>query len=245
MIETGNKIKVLLKIKKISINSLAELTGYTRQGLSSVLKTGDFKISVLQKIADVLEVNICDFFQESDKNSFDKELKYFIELNNPFYDNEQMRNQVDKDPDFNHSFIRHTLRSMYKDFILKESLESLNKKHKRKVKIYCISDHIPNEVQLSYFDNDKRHDITFIGKPFLENILKEIYTSIDKTDISKVRTKLISNKKDFLVYLQNSIFFDWYKKTFNLEEHEIQSVLMNIRKVNIILEDNDEPTTIF
>lgn len=240
MIEIGKKIKISLREKGISINSLAEQTGYTRQGLSVALKTGDFKISILQKIASVLGVDICEFFQGSKENDFKKEMLYFIRGLNPVY---YERNIYNIDTDDLHSrdfFMQRSLENIYIDFIFKNSLDFLNKKYNRDIKILSIiEDDIsePKEYSIACVENNIYIYGKVTGKHFLDDILKDFYESIDDDDISFIKSQTNRSRRDFLVFIENSIFVDWYKKSFNIKDHLMKSILMDISsRIPIILD---------
>ena len=67
MSNTILKIKSLLKLKNISYNKLAQELGVTPQTVNNYL-TGRTRLDIetLEKIADVLQVNPCYFFIETD-----------------------------------------------------------------------------------------------------------------------------------------------------------------------------------
>ncbi|WP_053483172.1 helix-turn-helix transcriptional regulator [Lysinibacillus sp. FJAT-14745] len=58
----GEKIKVLLNRKSMSVQDLAELLGQSRQNINTKLKKDNFSEQDLKKIADVLEVEFEGFF---------------------------------------------------------------------------------------------------------------------------------------------------------------------------------------
>ena len=64
MILISNKIKDIMKSKKISQEELANKIGMTKNGLNNNLTANDFKISVLEKIAKSLGVPVSYFFDE-------------------------------------------------------------------------------------------------------------------------------------------------------------------------------------
>ncbi len=59
------KIKDLYKSKLMTQEDLANKIGITVQGLSKALRTNDFKISTLEKIAGALDVPLGYFFEDS------------------------------------------------------------------------------------------------------------------------------------------------------------------------------------
>ncbi len=68
-IQIRGKIEKMLKQKDISILTLCEKIGITQQGYYSIFKNNSLKISTLEKIAEVLEVDINYFFgNENNKN---------------------------------------------------------------------------------------------------------------------------------------------------------------------------------
>lgn len=58
----GEKIKVLLNRKNMSVQDLAELLGQSRQNINTKLKKDNFSEQDLNKIAEVLEVEFEGFF---------------------------------------------------------------------------------------------------------------------------------------------------------------------------------------
>jgi transcriptional regulator with XRE-family HTH domain len=64
-----NKIRKLLKEKEITQNDIASQMGLSGNAISQALKKGDFKVSFLEKLAEILEVPIVCFFEEDDKLS--------------------------------------------------------------------------------------------------------------------------------------------------------------------------------
>ncbi|WP_107841362.1 helix-turn-helix transcriptional regulator [Metasolibacillus meyeri] len=58
----GEKIKVLLSRKNMSVQDLAELLGQSRQNINTKLKKDNFSEQDLRKIADVLDVEFEGFF---------------------------------------------------------------------------------------------------------------------------------------------------------------------------------------
>lgn len=58
----GEKLKILLGRKEMSIKSLAEKLGQSRQNLSIKIKNDNFTEQDLRKIAEVLEVQYEGFF---------------------------------------------------------------------------------------------------------------------------------------------------------------------------------------
>lgn len=58
----GTKIKHLLKEKDITIEDLANAVNVSRSGLQLLFKTDDFRVSLLQKIADFFGVHLGYFF---------------------------------------------------------------------------------------------------------------------------------------------------------------------------------------
>ena len=61
----SEKIKELQKIRKITQAELSDKIGMTRPGLQNAFRNDDFKASTLKKIAEVLDVSITYFFEET------------------------------------------------------------------------------------------------------------------------------------------------------------------------------------
>jgi transcriptional regulator with XRE-family HTH domain len=68
IIQIHNKIKLLCGSKQISIKSLAIELGLTEQGFNKMFKKNSIKISQLDRIANILEVDICYFLKEDYEN---------------------------------------------------------------------------------------------------------------------------------------------------------------------------------
>ena len=62
----GEKIRVIMERKKISMGMMAEGTGQTRQNLSNKMKRDDFSEKELRKMAKVLGCTINIQFIDSD-----------------------------------------------------------------------------------------------------------------------------------------------------------------------------------
>ena len=77
----GLKIKSLLSEREMTLDALANKSGFTRQGISNIIKTGDTKLSTLKRLAEVLEIDICYFFDSNKVNSgFEQQFKDFFNL---------------------------------------------------------------------------------------------------------------------------------------------------------------------
>lgn len=58
----GEKIRILLRRKKITISDLADMVGTSRQNLTNKLNRDNFTEKELQQIAEVLECKFEGFF---------------------------------------------------------------------------------------------------------------------------------------------------------------------------------------
>ncbi len=58
-------LRNLLKKKKVSQREISKNIGMTQAGFSKAILSGDFKVSVLEKIASFLEVPVGYFFDET------------------------------------------------------------------------------------------------------------------------------------------------------------------------------------
>ena len=73
----SDRIKELMKIKKITSKELANSVGVSTTHISYVLNNKrDPSIELLNKIANVLNVSVNDFFDSSSINKNDKEKEY-------------------------------------------------------------------------------------------------------------------------------------------------------------------------
>ena len=61
-----NNLKEVIRVKKKSQRELASDIGMTQSGLSQALASGDLKVSVLEKIANSLGVDVRIFFNDTE-----------------------------------------------------------------------------------------------------------------------------------------------------------------------------------
>lgn len=78
-----NKIKEIAKEKKINLSDIAIQLGMTREGFSGSLRDENLKVTALEKIAEILQVDITIFFRDeensnSDKNEVNKQIADYI-----------------------------------------------------------------------------------------------------------------------------------------------------------------------
>ncbi|PKP22712.1 MAG: hypothetical protein CVU05_02735 [Bacteroidetes bacterium HGW-Bacteroidetes-21] len=78
----SNKIKELIDDKRMSIKELAEKIGYTDVGFRKALFKDDFKLSTLNKIADILEIEFIDLFEDEINDYYDEYSKIENQINN-------------------------------------------------------------------------------------------------------------------------------------------------------------------
>lgn len=88
--EISKKIRNLYKSKGYTMAELAKKIGMTQAGLSKSLISEDFKISLLEKIANALEVPVNYFFEDSQK-CIAAHLKFLNEVPEQFF---EMENNV-------------------------------------------------------------------------------------------------------------------------------------------------------
>lgn len=60
-----NKIKILAKEKKITLSDIASKIGMTQEGFSRSLSDENLKVTSLEKIAEILKVDVREFFGEN------------------------------------------------------------------------------------------------------------------------------------------------------------------------------------
>jgi transcriptional regulator with XRE-family HTH domain len=100
----SSEIKKLLKEKDITIEDLANAVGVSRSGLQLLFKTDDFKVSLIQKIADYLGVHIGYFFGNDESlhktlvslQIENKELQEKAKQSIPIYDLEDFKSELKK-----------------------------------------------------------------------------------------------------------------------------------------------------
>lgn len=63
-----NKIRMLGKRMNLTQDALVKKIGITKSTYHNLLKSGDFRISHLEKMAEIFEVDICEFFKNDDNN---------------------------------------------------------------------------------------------------------------------------------------------------------------------------------
>lgn len=66
MLETNEKIRILLKRRNITVTELAEKIGTTRQNLTNKLSRNNFNEKDIRLIAEVLSCNINIVFEDKD-----------------------------------------------------------------------------------------------------------------------------------------------------------------------------------
>jgi len=63
--QISERIKKVIKNQNLTLSEVSTKIGFTETGFYKMLKNGDFKISTLQKIAEVLGLPVSYFFSES------------------------------------------------------------------------------------------------------------------------------------------------------------------------------------
>lgn len=63
-----SKIEELRKLKKFTQDKLALDVGISKQTFLNLMKSGDFRISHLERIAELFKVDICIFFKNESDN---------------------------------------------------------------------------------------------------------------------------------------------------------------------------------
>ena len=102
MIEIGRKIKEIAKRENRKLDDIAKYVGYSSAGFSRILQSGDFKISILVKISEFLEINITDLIGDSQKSDvFKDELKLFVFNLGNFRTKTQIENILQDETRFN------------------------------------------------------------------------------------------------------------------------------------------------
>lgn len=66
----NSRLKKLIKTKKLTYKEVAESIGYSQNGFSIAMKTGDWKVSTLFKLSDYFKLPIDYWFSESEDNFF-------------------------------------------------------------------------------------------------------------------------------------------------------------------------------
>lgn len=70
------KLKSTIEKNKFSINAISEKIGMTAQGLSASIKNETLKVRDLEKIAEVLKIDVREFFDENNANSSEKNFNH-------------------------------------------------------------------------------------------------------------------------------------------------------------------------
>jgi len=88
----SDRIRNAQKEKKVTQKDIANKLGITPQGFQKMLKSNDFKVSYLYKIAEILNVSILFFFTDNDYDGLNSrcktlemindELKFKLEVSN-------------------------------------------------------------------------------------------------------------------------------------------------------------------
>lgn len=66
----NSKLKELINTKRLTYKEVAEGIGYSQNGFSIAIRTGDWKVSTLLKLSDYFEVPISYWFAENSDNFF-------------------------------------------------------------------------------------------------------------------------------------------------------------------------------
>jgi len=74
------KIKELVKIRNTTISGLCQKIGMTESGFNFSMKNNTLKIETLQKIAEVLEMPVCCFFEDGETDISQSMQKNEIEI---------------------------------------------------------------------------------------------------------------------------------------------------------------------
>ncbi len=69
-----SKLHELMKLKKITQKELSNKIFLSQNAISNILQRGDLKVSVLEKIAEVLSVPVSYFFEEESGTSLNKQI---------------------------------------------------------------------------------------------------------------------------------------------------------------------------
>ncbi len=233
MIKTGEVIKNILKKRGLTIKYLAEQTGYTRQGLSFALNNGDLKVSSLEKFADVLEVDICEFFETPERNKFEKEVEYFITNSNPLYFEKSKIEPTKEEFPFTikDKFFITSLNNIYIDFTLAEPIEYLNKRYRKDIKLITIKRMEKNfPMYLFYSSKNKIEYINVNRKPLFSKVLKHLFPRIKDDEIERIQLSASAREVAFLNFLEKSAFVNWYKKTYKVDNSSVNRFLLNIAR---------------
>ncbi|NPD48021.1 helix-turn-helix domain-containing protein [Lentimicrobium sp. S6] len=230
-----NKIEELIKDKNIPIKDMANKMGITSQGLYQLLKKKDIKLSQLQKIADVLEVDICEFFGGSGKNEFEEELKYFIDS----YDPPKYVKKIDPVGDIllqENRFLSDSLYNIYDQFVIHKPIENINIKYKIDIHIIKIYIHADG-FNISFYQDGEYYDKKINGSPLLSKILINVYDDISDEDIKLASNDIKNSINRFNSFISQSKLIGWYRKNYKSGEEEIREILMRIsRDFSIILD---------
>ena len=101
MINLETKIKHKLKEKALTIEKLAVYSGVTKQTIHNIFKKNDVKLSQLERISDVLSVNVEYFFfnpetDSSEVNSKNSKLNHLeTEMNSLKRENNLLREMME------------------------------------------------------------------------------------------------------------------------------------------------------
>lgn len=65
-----NKLKFIASQKKVPLSHLANDLGFTEPGFYSMIKNDTMKVKTLEKIAQLLDVSPCEFFENDSLSNF-------------------------------------------------------------------------------------------------------------------------------------------------------------------------------
>jgi transcriptional regulator with XRE-family HTH domain len=97
MINLEAKIKGKLKEKTLTIEKLAVYSGVTKQTIHNIFKKNDIKLSQLERIAEVLHVDVDYFFIEANNSTPPpaKNTELELELSSLKRENDLLREMMD------------------------------------------------------------------------------------------------------------------------------------------------------
>jgi len=193
-------IRELCKDKKITLSELSEKINISYAGMQRILSTNSTKIDTLEKIADVLNVPISSFFDESKKNQLKQtqsELFSMIILDNPIL--ELLSNKYV-------SFIEKL--NLYKDVYIYNILEGI----RLNISVFCYD---PN-TKKNIVTVEQKEEILALHDKYKTTPYSTHWTTEDK---SKIANTLILLGFYLIIFQKNFMNIKSY-----LEDNEIKNV---------------------
>ncbi len=213
----AKRIEDLRKLKKLTLKELSEELGITLSGLQKALKTDDFKVSQLNKIAEALGVDISYFFN----HKLTEDGYLFLKLKKVNYDSTlQYENEQ-----YIEAFYKICIKQVYDYFVIENGLLIYNllKKHKSVINNKNLKNYIPylNGAKNNIYDIGDINDLMAMIKIAIDEAKNDSSLLVSRygiiSDINRVMTKI---NKSFIKMLLSNEYVKWLIDDKLIEEED-------------------------